>query len=629
MSNNTIKDTGTASTDYQVRVNGHPVHVYRTSVHFEDDRLEKERCEPEMASFCYFPMTEDQAVVEVEVLFGAPDDVSIRPLSRAIRWDIRERTIRFVLDSPVKLSVEIGRLIHRNLMIFAEQPEREPISAPAASGAENLIYFGPGVHTIAGEYGILELKSRQTLYLAAGAVLRGRIFAEDAHDIVIRGAGILEGTCLKGRWPDYLQSHFGEERGTERPAFVELRNCVNVTIRGIKLIDSPSWTVYLSGCEQVLIEDIKLIGYVPNSDGINPVDSRDVTIRDVFIRTGDDCVAVKANAGRANTVVERITVSDSVFWADRASAIEIGHETTAAAIQDVIFENLDILHQDMEITGYHAIDIANCDQAAVRRITYRDIRVERARRLIGVRVNGGIFAKSPERGHCADIVFDNIVCGEEAPFDIHLYGYDEEHQVEGIVIRNLKHSGDPERKPQLYANPFVRNVVVDHKGHIRHADRLYPDDIRTLQPGLAQRELEVGGIRFECPSILPSEPVAGIPFEAGILHDRFDIGAGVNAETIFFLHTVAGLYARIGVVLAAYIVEYESGEDAIVPVVSRLDADDWKLWSMAGWQAVRDGVRLYVQAWRNPEPGRRIRAIRLERSEAGKHLIWLGVSYGI
>ena len=63
-----------------------------------------------------------------------------------------------------------------NLHLFTGSPER---TIPDKDNPE-VIYFGPGIHTV--KNGELRVPSGKTVYLAGGAVLMGRVLIENVHD---------------------------------------------------------------------------------------------------------------------------------------------------------------------------------------------------------------------------------------------------------------------------------------------------------------------------------------------------------------------------------------------------------------------------------------------------------------
>ena len=57
----------------------------------------------------------------------------------------------------------------------------------------------------------------------------------------------------------------------------------------------------------------------------NPCNSQQIFIRDCFIRTDDDCIAMKGiRLGSDNDNVEYITVENCLLWADRARVFSAG-----------------------------------------------------------------------------------------------------------------------------------------------------------------------------------------------------------------------------------------------------------------------------------------------------------------
>jgi polygalacturonase len=80
-----------------------------------------------------------------------------------------------------------------------------------------------------------------------------------------------------------------------------------------------------------------LVGGTPatarNTDGVDPVSESDVTIRDDMIQNGDDCVAVKSNAGLPS---RNITVDDVHCYGSHG--LSVGSQT-AGGVDNVLFEH--------------------------------------------------------------------------------------------------------------------------------------------------------------------------------------------------------------------------------------------------------------------------------------------------
>ena len=192
--------------------------------------------------------------------------VEIRPGSYGIvPRRVSSDTIEFLLpDASKKVSVEFDGDRMENLFLFPDLPDTAiPMGA-------NVTFFGPGVHH-AGVIRIANERGR-TLYLDEDAVVLGRIEAENAADLTIRGRGIF---CSS-------QENHGEGR---RPQ-MEFRNCDNLKIEGILLRDTPNWTLKIVGCTGVHIDNIKQIGWIMNSDGMDFL-----CCRRVLVENGADSIA--------------------------------------------------------------------------------------------------------------------------------------------------------------------------------------------------------------------------------------------------------------------------------------------------------------------------------------------------
>ena len=238
----------------------------------------------------------------------------------------------------------------RPLFVFAN-----PIEAVPKAGA-SIRYFGPGVHNI----GHLVIKSGQTLYLDAGAVLNGTLFAEGAEHIKILGRGILDGS------------------GTEHYKYlgIDLHNCKDVVIDGIIIRDSPHWAIVPTRCEDVTIRNVKILNWRVNGDGIDPCNSHRVLIDNCFIYSSDDAISVKGcNAFHKDAdewSVEDIKVSNSTLMTGlSAFGVRIGNETRAPEMKNLLFQNLDFY-----LSG-SAFAILAGDRAVLSNIVLRDSRIER------------------------------------------------------------------------------------------------------------------------------------------------------------------------------------------------------------------------------------------------------------
>lgn len=423
---------------YHVKVNGEPVFVYDSQV----------------ASYATFDMNG-----EAEVVIEANRDVKwvdVRPLSEDIEPEFQDSTIRFTLKEPANLSIELnGEILNRPLFLFANPPVK---NVPDPDDPDVIYFEGGKVH----KPGLIEMESGQTLYAEAGAVIKGIVHAEDAKDITIRGRGVFDGSN---------NGQLGRKHGYR---FFTFEQCEDVNVEGVILVDSEMWQIVPIACSKVNISNVKIFSNDGGDDGIDLVRCNNVHVDRCFIRTKDDCIAIKAKQiidyeGKEGS--RDITITDCVIWnAAWGNGLEIGFELQAETIENVLYRNIDVIHvQDGAVFSIH-----NGDYATVKNVRYENIRVEDARqKLFDLAVFLSQYSldrpKSEEkrrerylhgawdgvlsvnrqkknydpdnRGHIKNIYFKDIsVVDGLFPFSL-LYGFNENHRVEDVVFENLRVHG--------------------------------------------------------------------------------------------------------------------------------------------------------------------------------------------
>ena len=321
------------------------------------------------------------------------------------------------------------------------------------------------------------MESNQTVYLAGGAVVYGLVVAEKSHNISIRGRGILDG------------SKFSRNARGDATGLITLLGCEHVAIEGIILRDPSVWTLIPVVCRHVRIKNIKLIGlWRYNADGIDFVNSQHCSVEDSFVRSFDDSIVLKGLQGwrgfKCNLEpVTDIQVRRCVIWNDWGRALEIGAETVATEISDILFEDCDVIH-----TVHVAMDVQNGDRGLCRNILFRDIRVELdddftrpvyqerfgqeyavapgdfyVPPLVVLEIISCMWSKDDIRGHVRDIHFKDIEVTAHGVPPSHLCGFDADHLVQDVTIENLRINGQQVRDLKdagFVQNEFVRNASV-------------------------------------------------------------------------------------------------------------------------------------------------------------------------
>ncbi len=435
------------SADYTLRVNGKTVSVYSCRVSAMPlnqvwPGYQRPLEQTELASFAYWGMS---GPVSIEITSKRPfESVAVRPTSRGIRAEIKGRVITFRMSAAGQLTVELDGM-HHALHLFADPPE---IDAPH-NGDPNLLYFGPGVH----RPGKIDLKSEQTIYIAGGAVVYTAIAGHGVTGVRILGRGILD------------NSEFSRGQGG---GAIHLSDSADVRIDGVILRDTAEWGLACFGCRKVTISRVKEIGFWRyNSDGIDICNSQDVTIRDSFVRSFDDSIVLKGLTGRQDNFGDRpernICVSNLVLWCDWGRALEIGAETSAPEIADVIFRDIDVVR-----TGFVAMDIQHGDRAAVHDVHFENIRVEvddvspqpvfqkapgekyapdphvqYVPQLFVIVIHPTMWSSDHQAGTVRDVSLKDIFVTSKPMPTSSVTGFDAAHDVRGVSIENLRFNGRP------------------------------------------------------------------------------------------------------------------------------------------------------------------------------------------
>ncbi|MCM1177529.1 MAG: glycosyl hydrolase family 28 protein [Clostridium sp.] len=390
--------------------------------------------------------------------------VDIRPTAYGIVPSmIDDSTIEFTIPDYArrKLSVEFDGDRYHNLMIFGDRPDPDrPDPDAIPSGMK---YYGPGEH----EAGWITLKEGETLYIDEGATVYAKVNVI-GDNTSIRGRGVLSGAHLAHTGTIYAS---GEQMIETNAGKVGTRQ--GFTVEGITVIDSPNWTFSIYNTDHVVIENMKMICWILNGDGIDLCSVDDALVKDCFIRTYDDCITLKVN-GLSLSDTKNIRIVGNLIWTDYARGIVIGPESgvnTGGCISDVIVEGCTIMEYPTRLlqtssTGY------NCDGAGlsvsqypspdngkpagkISGITFRDIVVDR----IGKAGRPLVIWQKPGQSGAVieDIMFSNISieCPDgSAPCHIYTNG----GTVRSLVMENVRYNGTPLQDSGMW---FIDGTDVD------------------------------------------------------------------------------------------------------------------------------------------------------------------------
>lgn len=484
---------------YEIKINGEYVtpHTARVSAIPFNRRWPGHQRSVEQSELINFISLETDEELQFEITPKTPfENVVIRPASLGITPRITEDgKILFTLKNAAYFTVEpYGR--NNALHIFADPVSRYNIDKTD----ENVLYFGCGEH----DAGIINLKSNQTLFIDEGAVVYACVRAKDAENIKILGRGILDNSRNKEEilFEANEKNNSTAVKNAVRLHTIQTEYCSNIEIEGITIRDSLVYNIRPVACDNLDIRNVKIIGcWRYNSDGIDMHNCKNVNIDNCFIRTFDDSICIKGfdcyykgdiekavreamyRNGKSYDVFKNVLVKNCVIWNDWGRCLEIGAETRAEEICDIVFDSCSIIHATDAI-----LDCQNVDYADIHNVTYKNITIELEDTIpapllqtsdehkyenpdlnyspstitVEVIFHYEYSAGGTRRGKNRNITFDNIhFYGRHIP-KFNFRGYNDEHMSENITISNFFVNGKPLKKDEyeLSCNEFCRNIEV-------------------------------------------------------------------------------------------------------------------------------------------------------------------------
>ena len=302
--------------------------------------------------------------------------------------------------------------------------EYEEIDVP--SGYE-LIEYKPGIHyvdRIVNDDTKTSVKSNTFIYLHAGAYLIGKtpdLYTEShntnshgneawggfiyspagGENIIVKGHGIIDLTAL----PLHARTP------------IEINSNNNLTIEGITIINSCAFTLSIRDSVNVKVKDIILMGYKTNSDGIAIINSKDVTVENCFVRSGDDLIEVKAmskSASNSGTGGSNILFKNVQAWAVKTRCFGFIQESEMD-VSGVTYEDCSVIYHDADFTmtdsftSMGAFVVIVGDTSTISNITFKNCDAYYASKyLINVVLADNYWTYNSCTGKIKTIIFDGM-----------------------------------------------------------------------------------------------------------------------------------------------------------------------------------------------------------------------------
>lgn len=158
--------------------------------------------------------------------------------------------------------------------------------------------------------GPIMLKSNVELNIARNTTLKAIpikthlafIYAKEQQNVSVTGGGVIDGTGEK---------YIIKDGAPGRAQLVLIRNCKDVRVKDVRLINSSAWTLYLDHSDTVFVDGVFLRSLNNwNNDAID-IQSRNVVISNCIIDCDDDGICPKSYD--PTFPVENITVTNCVI----------------------------------------------------------------------------------------------------------------------------------------------------------------------------------------------------------------------------------------------------------------------------------------------------------------------------
>lgn len=410
---------------YEVEIDGMPVFVGSESC-FGDRVFETVQCN----------ISKDVPVVvrkKTKIV-----NYRIRPLSKNLRGELVNGELHFKVDKPQMLYVEVDQ--ETPLLLFLTPFEK---NIPKKTD-KKVVYFGPGIH----EAGVIHPKSGQTIYLAPGALVKGRIYGENVEDVKVLGRGTLDARGYTSK-PDKICG-------------IEFKNSRDIIVEGIGLRTGEWWQILFLLCNNVKVSWMNLMSFGLNNDGIDIDGVTDFYVHDCFIGCGDDGFgwhAVDAEANGEPPTQDCLAENCVIYNTHAGNGLRVGASMETQLFKNITFRNIDVLeHANFGIRSDYS------DWALSENIIFENFFIEKPKNAINIKIEKTRYSNDTgfrdERGNINGLYFINV---RTQGGQIILNGYDEKHAIRNVTFKNCLVEGRPLKREDLETNNYVYNLNIENE----------------------------------------------------------------------------------------------------------------------------------------------------------------------
>ncbi len=249
---------------------------------------------------------------------------------------------------------------------------------------------------------------------------------DDVENVALQGEGVIDGSGAAFWQPELTSYGWHLEKDARPSPMLLFHNARGVRIRGLRIQNSPGWTLSLHGCRDVVVDGVTIVNsrIGPNTDGLDILDSSLVRVTNCSLDCGDDGIVLKSLGG----VCEDVVVSNCVVRTN-CRAYKLGAKEAHGTIRRVVFSGCtardstngiclinagggvfeDVVYQGLCLeccTDTPFVPAVHVDchgrggpPGVIRRVHLRDIIIRSDRRLL---------ITSEKRGRVSDILMSGV-----------------------------------------------------------------------------------------------------------------------------------------------------------------------------------------------------------------------------
>lgn len=328
-----------------------------------------------------------------------------------------------VTDSTVLQTEAIQRVID-----LAASEGGGVIVVPEGTFLSGSLFFKPGTHLNVAEGGKLKGSDAITNYKILKTRLEGQtidyfaalVNADGVDGFTITGPGTIDGNGQKF-WDEFWLRRKVIPKCTNldalRPRLVYISNSNDVTVSGVRLVNSGFWTNHFYRCDRVKFLDCfihsstETYPKAPSTDAIDLDICNDVLVRDCYINVNDDAVCLKGGKG---TYVDK----DSTNGSNARVIIEkcsFGKANSGLTFGSEAWDCNNVILRDCDFTDTYHVLLFKMRPDTPQ--TYRNVLVDNARG----RVRAGVEVQTWKQ-------FFNPLEREDMP----------ESRVDNVTVRNVE-----------------------------------------------------------------------------------------------------------------------------------------------------------------------------------------------